>query len=141
LPVGAPTGNYWDGGVGDYQLHWPWARAFEGPGIVLYPHYEARLVPGWLDKRLFARHAATPALANVVLLAPSDEWLRALPGGRLPDRGDYRRLRSSPGKRQSAWAEAVARSEALAEDFAGWLARGCPVDETEPWEGTQAPAR
>jgi hypothetical protein len=45
---GGPRGAYWDGGITDYHLHLPYsAMAY---GLVLYPHFQPQIVPGWLDK-------------------------------------------------------------------------------------------
>ncbi|MDD5031364.1 MAG: phospholipase, partial [Rhodoferax sp.] len=77
--AGAPTGAYWDGGVTDYHLHLNWR------GLVLYPHFQQAVVPGWLDKHLRWRHRASAFLDNVVVLAPRPEWVHTLPNGKLPD--------------------------------------------------------
>jgi hypothetical protein len=45
---GAPRGLYRDGGLLDYHLDLP----YQQPGIVLYPHFTDRIIPGWLDKSL-----------------------------------------------------------------------------------------
>ena len=114
---GAPRGAYWDGGITDYHLHLDYAQMSEG--LVLYPHFQASVVPGWLDKGLKHRHAATARLANVVLLAPSAEWIRAtLPGGKLPDRSDFKAYGDVLPGRQAAWSRAVAESQRLADEFA-----------------------
>ena len=113
---GAPSGAYWDGGITDYHLHLPYAGMSDG--LVLYPHFQSRLVPGWLDKQLKARHRATDALSNVVVLAPSPEWIRTLPGGKLPDRADFRRFADDVGGRIRVWRQVVAESQRLADDFA-----------------------
>ena len=114
---GAPRGAYWDGGITDYHLHLDYAQMSEG--LVLYPHFQASVVPGWLDKGLKHRHGATARLANVVLLAPSAEWIRArLPGGKLPDRGDFKAYGDDLPGRQAAWSSAVAESQRLADEFA-----------------------
>lgn len=133
---GAPPGTYWDGGMTDYQLRWPWAR-IEPAGsaaLVLYPHYEPRLVPGWLDKSLRRRHPIGSGLENVIMLAPSEAWVAALPGGRLPDRHDFARWEKEPGRRQREWNRALAQSAQLVEDFEGWLRGGCPLDCVRPLE-------
>ena len=72
---GAPPGAYWDGGITDYHLHLNYATdliaayasgdwatsqndaedrplAVPGAGLVLYPHFQKSVVPGWLDKGL-----------------------------------------------------------------------------------------
>ena len=48
------------------------------------------MVPGWLDKPLKHRHRASPQLDNVVVLAPRPDWVTTLPGGKLPDRSDFK---------------------------------------------------
>jgi hypothetical protein len=135
----APPGSYWDGGIVDYQLHWNWSRlprTGNSPSLVLFPHYESRLVPGWLDKSLHGRHRPTGGLDNVILLCPTADWSASLPGAKIPDRSDFMKMHKEPGSRQKAWGEAVSRSVQLAEDFDAWLGRGCPIDEV----GTLNPA-
>ena len=65
---GAPRGAYWDGGITDYHLHLDYGSLAEG--LVLYPHFQSTVMPGWLDKALKHRHRATAHLDNVVLLSP-----------------------------------------------------------------------
>ena len=54
--VGAPPGPYWDGGITDYHLHLQYQPSAASP-IVLYPHFQKAVVPGWLDKAWKRRHA------------------------------------------------------------------------------------
>ncbi|MBL8279994.1 MAG: phospholipase, partial [Pelomonas sp.] len=114
---GAPQGAYWDGGITDYHLHLDY-RALQDSGapLVLYPHFQRQVVPGWLDKALKHRHRATAFLDNVVLLCPSPEWIAALPGAKLPDRNDFIHLDADERRRR--WRVAVAESQRLADDFA-----------------------
>lgn len=125
---GAVRGSHWDGGIVDYHFHWPYSAMPQG--LVLYPHFQRQVVPGWLDKALKWRHRASPGLDNMVLLAPNPEWVATLPGGKLPDRKDFTRL--SYGPRVAAWTEAVARASQLADEWQAWLQRGCPADELRP---------
>lgn len=125
---GAPHGSHWDGGIVDYHFHWHYAAMPQG--LVLYPHFQRQVVPGWLDKALKWRHGASPWLDNLVLLAPNPEWVARLPGGKLPDRKDFQRL--NPAQRVKAWTQAVSQAEALAADWQDWLHRGCPADELKP---------
>ena len=108
----------------DYHVYWPYASM--ASGLVLYPHFQQQVVPGWLDKSLRWRHRATPWLDNVVLLCPNPEWVRTLPRGKLPDRTDFTAL--APTQRMKVWVEAVERSRQLAEEWQDWLSRGCPAD-------------
>ncbi|MFO1337256.1 MAG: phospholipase [Burkholderiaceae bacterium] len=126
---GAPPGAYWDGGITDYHLHLRYDRIAHG--LVLYPHFQPTLVPGWLDKMLKHRHRSTSALDNVVVLAPRPEWVATLPGGKLPDRSDFKAYGDDAGGRQSAWRRALAESQRLADEFAAWVespGRDIPVE-------------
>jgi hypothetical protein len=118
---GGPPGAYWDGGITDYHLHWSYAGMREG--LVLYPHFQSTVVPGWLDKTWRARHRATAALDNLVLLCPSPEWVATLPGGKIPDRSDFKTYADDEPARQRLWRNAVAESQRLADEFAEWAQR------------------
>jgi hypothetical protein len=121
---GGPPGAYWDGGVTDYHLHLDYAAMAEG--LVLYPHFGPQIVPGWLDKGLRHRHRASPRLANVVVLSPHPEWVRTLPGAKLPDRADFKAWGDDHAGRRRAWRLALAESERLADEFAALVGR--PLD-------------
>ncbi len=93
---GAPDGAYWDGGITDYHLHldyahqsgatdsepWVGADAARAGKLVLYPHFQRAVVPGWLDKSLPWRHRATSFLDSTVLLVPQADWVKSLPNGK-----------------------------------------------------------
>ncbi|HJV72157.1 patatin-like phospholipase family protein [Ideonella sp.] len=123
---GAPPGAYWDGGLTDYHLHWRYDALADG--LALYPHFQASVVPGWLDKSLRHRHRSTAALDRLVVLAPRAEWVSTLPGGRLPDRSDFQRYGRDVAGRQAAWRRALAESQRLADEFATLVVSGRPID-------------
>src|SRR6185437_4830161 len=110
----APRGMYWDGGIIDYHLHLPYHQA---RGLVLYPHFTDRIVPGWLDKGMPWRHARGEWLENVVLVAPSRGYLAKLPLGKLPDRNDFKRFSGDDAGRMKYWRTAIAESGRLADAF------------------------
>lgn len=112
----APEGSYWDGGLTDYHVHLPFSRMSEG--LALIPHFQPRLVPGWLDKPLRRRHGYSPFLDNAVVLSPHPDWARALPGGKIPDRSDFKRHLHNPQERERLWTLALRASEQLAAEFA-----------------------
>ena len=116
----APTGAYWDGGITDYHLHLNYQTTSNSP-IVLYPHFQQAVVPGWLDKALKWRHIASPFLDNMVLLAPNPEWVISLPNGKLPDRSDFVTYGHDLTARVKVWSDAVSASRQLADEFALWL--------------------
>ncbi len=139
---GAPPGAYWDGGITDYHLHLDYASeliaagaggkraesTFDSkeavkPGLVLYPHFQKAVVPGWLDKGLKWRHGATHFLDSTVLLAPDPAWIKTLPNGKLPDRNDFVRYTADPRGRMMAWNKAVTASRRLADEFQEWLVK------------------
>ena len=81
---GAPRDAYWDGGIVDHHLHLncasmphgvagPAADNPQGAGLVLYPHFQRSVIPGWLDKFLTHRHRASARLSNVIVLSPNPE--------------------------------------------------------------------
>ncbi|HEY1090309.1 MAG TPA: phospholipase [Burkholderiaceae bacterium] len=119
---GAPRGAYWDGGITDYHLHLNYG-AMVGEGIVLYPHFQRQVVPGWLDKPLKRRHAPSAFLDNVVVLAPNPEWVRSLPRGKLPDRDDFKIYGEDVQARAAAWRRAIAEGERLRDEFAAACAQ------------------
>ena len=119
---GAPRGAYWDGGITDYHLHLDYRalRDAHAP-LVLYPHFQRQVVPGWLDKALKHRHRSTAFLDNVVLLCPSPEFIAKLPGAKLPDRNDFMALDADERRRR--WRIAVGESQRLADEFAALAQR------------------
>ncbi|MCW7540627.1 patatin-like phospholipase family protein [Aquabacterium sp. A7-Y] len=133
---GGPPGAYWDGGITDYHLHWNYsslvdaaqAQAEECGGLVLYPHFQQSLVPGWLDKAWRSRHRATAYLDNVIVLAPRASWVQGLPNAKLPDRKDFAAYGADHAGRVRDWTRALAESERLGDEWADWLARGAPAD-------------
>jgi hypothetical protein len=119
---GGPRGAYWDGGITDYHLHLRYAAMSDG--LVLYPHFQPRVIPGWLDKSLKHRHRASTWLDNLVLLSPSREWIESLPARKLPDRGDFKAYGQDHAARKAAWQRAVEEGQRLADEMAELLERG-----------------
>jgi hypothetical protein len=115
---GAPRGAYWDGGITDYHLHLDYKA---DDGIVLYPHFQKEVVPGWLDKALKWRHGPTRFLDRMIVLAPDKEWIQRLPRGKLPDRTDFSFHLHNLSARVAQWGGAVSAAQQLADEFAAWL--------------------
>ncbi|QDL54636.1 phospholipase [Rhodoferax aquaticus] len=132
---GAPPGAYWDGGITDYHLHLnypfatqneevvPPAKGGRAADLVLYPHFQKAVVPGWLDKGLRWRHRSTHFLDTMVLLAPNPEWVKTLPNSKLPDRADFTHYSNDLAGRMKAWTTAISASAQLADEFAAWTAQ------------------
>ncbi|MBS7807202.1 phospholipase [Variovorax sp. PCZ-1] len=115
---GAPRGAYWDGGITDYHLHLDYKT---DDGIVLYPHFQQAVVPGWLDKSLKWRHGSSKFLDRMIVLAPSEEWIKKLPRSKLPDRTDFAHHGTNLAARVAQWRGATSMAQQLADEFARWL--------------------
>ncbi len=126
---GASDGTYWDGGIIDYHLHLPYAHT---DGIVLYPHFTNKIVPGWLDKMLPWRKAKGASLDNVVLVCPSAEYLQQLPMNKLPDRSDFKRFANDYEGRLKYWRFAIDESARLRDELAGLIESGDIVGRLKP---------
>ncbi len=140
---GAPKGAYWDGGITDYHLHlnYPGAGSMQGainsgaarahstgasgqmnaPRLVLYPHFQKSVVPGWLDKGLKWRHRSSPFLDTMVVLAPNPDWVKTLPNSKLPDRTDFTHYGNDLDARVKAWTAATRASQQMVDEFIAWL--------------------
>ena len=103
---------HWDGGIVDYH--------FKGPfntdnGLVFYPHFSPKVVPGWFDKSIPWRRAKAKDYSNVVMVAPSNEFIAKLPYGKIPDRKDF--VKMDDEQRETYWQQVLTATDALVEDF------------------------
>ena len=97
--------------------------------IVLYPHFNDFVTPGWLDKHLPWRRSprAHPWLDDMLLVAPSPAFLATLPNGKLPDRQDFYRYGPDHAGRIRAWETAIAECGRFAEAVLAWMERPDPT--------------
>ena len=110
---GLEPATYRDGGLLDYHLDLP----YQADGLVLYPHFADRVIPGWFDKSLKWRKACADNMQDVVLVAPSKEYLAKLPHQKLPDRTDFKRYMGDDDGRERYWRLAMKESERLGDAF------------------------
>ena len=110
--AGARPGIYRDGGVIDYHLDLPHSA---DERITLFPHFYGRIVPGWFDKKLTWRRPQAGNVDRTILISPSDEFVAALPYGKIPDRTDFSNY--APAERVRVWKHCVSACEALADEF------------------------
>lgn len=127
---GTPAGTYWDGGLIDYHLSFPYSALQPAQGrtsIALYPHFGPRIVPGWLDKSMPWRHASSAQrnnwYDNVLLLSPSRAFLDTLPRRKLPDRQDFHHYGLDHDARIVAWQKAIGQAQQLRDEFAAFVER------------------
>ena len=127
--AGAPQGHYWDGGIIDYHLALPYCRLEreEPDAIVLYPHFNEHIVPGWLDKAMPWRRCARGPnrgwLDNVLIVAPSAEFIKTLPRAKLPDRADFKYYGLDHDARIRAWTGAMGEGGRLRDELAAFVAQ------------------
>ncbi len=124
----APDGIYRDGGLLDYHLDLAW----QDEGIVLYPHFTDRIIPGWFDKLLKWRNGDAQRQSHTLLIAPSEEYLQSLPNGKLPNRADFKTYAGNDEARISYWNKAIAESERLGDEFRELLATGRIGERLQP---------
>jgi hypothetical protein len=125
---GTPRGVHWDGGVLDYHLDLDFGP---GDGLVLYPHFYGHVVPGWFDKALRWRRARGANFRRALLMAPSDAFVRSLPGGKIPDRRDFYAL--DDAERVRRWETVRDASERLGDALRELVATGRVAEVVQPW--------
>ncbi|WP_109992564.1 patatin-like phospholipase family protein [Salinisphaera sp. LB1] len=128
-PAGAPPGLYRDGGLTDYHIDQPLLAAGTTAPIVLMPHFDTRLVPGWLDKRLGWR---TPRHADhVLLVGPGPAFNDRLVDGAVPGRRDFYRYAGDDARRERAWRQAVDAGRFMRDAFFDLVATGRLIEHVE----------
>jgi len=110
----APSGAYLDGGFSDYHLN---RTADAGAGLSILFLHQSRIIPSWLDKFVPWRHAGPEVLSRLLLVHPSDDFVRSLPGSAIPTRDDFKRFVREPEARIARWRAVAAQSGELATSF------------------------
>lgn len=128
---GAPPGMYRDGGIIDYHFDLTF-----GPqkGLVLYPHFYSKPIPGWFDKSLKKRLPHASSYDNVVMLVPSDEFIASLPYGKIPDRKDFETMPAV--QRIKYWQTVISKSDSLGLAFKDMCVNQKIIDNIKPIEFT-----
>jgi hypothetical protein len=127
---GAPKGVYRDGGMIDYHLNQNYAVRDED--LTLFFLHQERIIPGWMDKRLKNRRPQPDALENVLMVYLTEDFIRQMPGGKVPDRGDFKTFIDDPKTRIRNWRRAVEKAAPLGEQFLELVASGRIRESVEP---------
>lgn len=123
-----------DGGMTDYHLNLPYHTQ---AGLVLYPHFYARVTPGWFDRFAPWRHANPAWFDNVILLSPNQHFVSQLPYGKIPDRNDFSRMDDKT--RIQYWQKSLEESHRLADDLATLIDAGPAISQyVQPFRITRA---
>ena len=126
----AGNGMFRDGGIIDYHFDQAFltnANNQDKKGLVLYPHFYNEFKPGWFDKYIKHRFANKQNFDNVLVLAPSQEFVAKLPFGKIPDRKDFTELTEK--ERITYWQKVVSESERLAQEFFELVNSDNPADK------------
>jgi hypothetical protein len=89
------------------------------------------VVPGWFDKALPWRRAPALNFRRTLLLAPTDEFVASLPGGKIPDRRDFYGIPDR--ERMRRWQAVREASEQLGDELRELVATGRIADRVQPW--------
>lgn len=126
---GGPRGTYRDGGMTDYHMALPYTVPENK--VVLLPHFFAEVIPGWLDRYLKNRKPLAKDMDRVVLICPSVDFIRTLPGEKIPDRTDFEKLDDK--SRLQAWEKSYRDSTVLGDTFASWVLSGKIKEKIQRW--------
>ncbi|MFT2090683.1 patatin-like phospholipase family protein [Paraglaciecola sp. 2405UD69-4] len=126
---GAPHGMYRDGGIIDYHFDLSF-----GPqkGLVFYPHFNKRPIPGWFDKSLKNRLPHNTSYDDVVMLVPSDEFISQLPYAKIPDRKDFETMPAL--QRIPYWEGVINQSDKLGQEFAKLYESQTIIEHVKPFD-------
>ena len=128
---GAPKGMYRDGGIIDYHFDLSFSRKDEtGGGLTLYPHFFTDPKPGWFDKSLKKRKPHASSYDDVVMLVPSESFVKALPYGKIPDRKDFENLDADT--RIKYWETVLSETNRLGDEFSSLIDSGQIVSSIKP---------
>ncbi len=126
----APPGVYRDGGVSDYHFDMPLVDEGE-EGLVFYPHYIDKIIPGWLDKTLKWRQARPQTLNSMILLTPSKQFVANLPGGRIPERQDF--IKMEDRDRVKWWRQVLGETDRLGDALREVIAKDAWAKVLKPF--------
>lgn len=112
--IDGAKGVFRDGGILDYHLDIPFLP--DEDGLALYPHFYEKITPGWFDKAL-NRKPNKKFMENVVLVAPSDRFVKGLPYAKIPDRKDFYLFKGNDKERMAYWRKVIKKSKQLGDEF------------------------
>lgn len=120
---------HWDGGIVDY--HFPGPFNVED-GLVFYPHFFPKVVPGWFDKAIPWKKALAKNYENVVMVTPSQSLIDGLPYKKIPDRNDFTQL--SDTDRETYWHTVLASTMNMVDAFHDALQKDGGRSKVKPIE-------
>jgi hypothetical protein len=128
---GVASGVFRDGGIVDYHPDIPFIN--DNRGLILYPHFSERIIPGWLDKHLPWRQPNSENFDRVIFVGPSRGFLDRMPLGKIPDRSDFYRFKGDDKRRIAYWKKAVHEGKRFADEFFNLVESGRIKNAAEPF--------
>jgi len=130
----APGGMYRDGGIIDYHFDLPIMRDDDDQeGVILFPHYTVRIIPGWFDKTLPWRKPRASNMDRLLLVSPSSQFLERLRYGRIPGREDFSFFSGRDDERVKYWKEVIEAGASLGEEFLDAVDSGAVRELVKPF--------
>ncbi|MEL6390340.1 MAG: hypothetical protein AAFQ02_09250 [Bacteroidota bacterium] len=127
---GAETGGYWDGGLTDYHMSFP----YDVDGLVIHPHFYPYVLERWYDKKVPYRSGASHQyMSKVILIYPSASWVNSLPKGQISQMKDFHEFGDDQDGRTAYWMEISERSLELGQALEQCLADGRIAEITKPY--------
>lgn len=125
-----PEGTYWDGGLTDYHIAFPYVL----DGIVLHSHFLPYVLQGWFDKKLPRnRRATAEQMSKVLLITPSEEYVKSLPRKQISDMKDFKYFGLDQEARIQYWTEISLRSGELGDEFKSIIEAGRLQEVIQPY--------
>lgn len=115
--AGVPKGMYRDGGIIDYHFDF---KLKNNDGLILYPHFNSKPKAGWFDKNL-NRAVLAENYDNILMLVPSEKFVKSLPFSKIPDRTDFTKL--EPSQRIKYWKKVLSETERLSDEFNSFISK------------------
>ena len=114
--TGTTGGIYWDGGIVDYHMAYPYDRS-DGK-IVLLPHFMHDVLVGWFDKHLpmFGK-AKQEFMSDVLVVYPSEDYVRSLPRQQISTMDDFDHFGQDQQGRIAYWDAISSKSLDLGAEF------------------------
>lgn len=112
-PHHSPNHLLWDGALVDYHI----GLDYKVDGLIFYPHFVDHLTEGWFDKMIPWRKFKGSVLERMIMISPTKSYIQSLPGGKIPDREDFKLYMNDDKKRISHWYQAAEMGSLIAEEF------------------------
>ncbi len=132
IKISGLEGTYWDGGIVDYHMAFPYDR--KDGKVVLLPHFSPYVLAGWFDKHLpYIRHADKELMSDVILIHPSENYISQLPRKQISTLKDFDYYGMDQNARISYWNQISEMSMTLGDELRNRINDGSLKEVVEPY--------